>query len=101
MRTFIFCIIALAMLMFSASPSFALSIDRDSGVNTDGTAKFADPDDQMPNFMTGPPEDQAPAHATPSVLLPMSPGENTNMNLSVNHFDGQQPDAFNQAFQQK
>jgi hypothetical protein len=90
---------AIAILL-SAQPAFALSVDRDTGMNTDGTAKFADPDDEMPNFMNGPPEDQAPAHATPSVLLPMTPGSSAG--FSVNQYGvSSQPDAFDQAYSRK
>jgi hypothetical protein len=99
----IYAFALLAPLVFAA-PSFALSVDRDTGMNTDGTAKFADPDEQMPNFMTGGlPEDQAPAHATPSIGLPVSPDSTPHMNFSVNHLGmtQQQPDAFDQSYDRK
>jgi hypothetical protein len=96
-----YAFVFLAALVF-ATPCFALSVDRDSGMNTDGTAKFADPDDAMPNFMNGPPEDQAPAHATPSIGLPVSPNTTPHMGFSVNQFGTtQQPDAFDQAYDRK
>jgi hypothetical protein len=95
--------LAALALMLMATPALALSVDRDSNVNADGTAKFADPDDQMPNFMNGPPEDQPPAHATPSIGLPVTPGSpSPHLGFSVNGFaNSSQPDAFDQAYDRK
>ena len=98
--TAIYAFTLLAPFMFALA-AFALSVDRDTGMNSDGTAKFADPDEQMPNFMTGgPPEDQASAHSTPSVLLPMTP--NASAGISINRMGpAPQTDAFEQAYGRK
>jgi hypothetical protein len=101
MRKFIMAAVYVFTLLAPFS-AFALSIDRDTGMNTDGTAKFSDPDDEMPNFMSGPPEDQAPAHATPSIGLPVTPEAAPHVGFSVNQFGmTQQPDAFDQAYDRK
>lgn len=98
-------LLAIALLFpFAFSlPAHALSVDRDSGINTDGSSKFADPDEQMPYGVTGPQDDAPSPHATPSVLLPMTP--NSSAGFSVNHFGTlggqQQPDAFDQAYGRK
>jgi|GEM_PF-3060885 hypothetical protein len=94
-------LVLLAMIMFTPT-AFALTIDRDSDINTDGTAKFSDPDDQMPGFMTPPSNAPGSPQATPSIGLPMSPSGGSNMNFSVNRFGVQpQPNAFDQAFDNK
>ena len=88
-----------APLMF-AVPAFALSIDHDTGMNSDGTPKFTDPDEQQPGSMTPPDQQPAVPQARPSMGLSANPGANTT--LSVNHFgQQQQPDAFDQAFDNK
>jgi len=88
--------------LFLASPCFALSIDRTSGMNEDGTAKFSDPDDQKPNFMTPPAvSSTGQPQSQSNVTLPMTRDGSATMNFSVNHADVPQPDAFDRAFKQK
>src|SRR5580698_4955166 len=103
MRKTGFWLMAAIAIFILSPPAFALSVDRDTGMNTDGTAKFADPDDEMPNFMNGPPEDQAPGHATPSIGLPVSPNSGSHAGFSINSFgmNQQQPDAFDQSYDRK
>jgi hypothetical protein len=51
----IFAILAaLGFLVLGAQAAQAFSTEQQNGVNPDGTAKFADPDEQMPNFVVGP-----------------------------------------------
>ena len=89
-----------AIALMAPLPAFALSVDRDSGMNTDGTPKFADPDEQMPNFMNGSPQDEASAHAPPSIGLPMTP--NGTAGFTVNHIGpSSHSDAFDQAYDRK
>ena len=45
-------IVVLAVGMASAAQAF--SLDQRNDRNSDGTAKFADPDEQMPNFVISP-----------------------------------------------
>lgn len=83
-----------------SSPAFALSIDRESGMNEDGTAKFSDPDDQQPQgLLNTPPADpsqQGPANG----MMPVSP--DARFGVMVNHF-GSEPtqDAFEQSYDRK
>lgn len=104
MRPSILSLAALLTLTLSP-PAFALTINHEAGMNSDGTAKFADPDEQMPNFMTSPTAPLAPsgpsAVQSPSgVMLPVAPG--ANMGLSVNRIGpAPQPDAFDQAYDRK
>ena len=97
---------ALFALMALATPAFALTIDHTSGMNDDGTAKFADPDEQRPGFMNN----QAAQNDEDSPLTPkLHPPGGTSMQMPFGS-DGhagisvihpgmtQQQDAFDRAY---
>jgi len=94
---------AFALTMILAAPAFALTTEQ-GATNSDGTAKFSDPDEQRPGFMNGAAEDEDTGHVQPGALgmqqMQVAPG--AHMGVNVNRFSGsQQPDAFDQAFQHK
>jgi hypothetical protein len=59
----------------------AFSTDQKDSVNTDGSVKYADPDEQMPGFMVAPDNGAAMSNSlssgAPSVTMP-AVGENDN-----------------------
>jgi hypothetical protein len=73
----ILLLLAVATLGF-APRAFALSEQVDTGTNSDGSAKFTDPDDKQPFFMTGSGGGSASSQAAPfdpaSTTLP-APGD--------------------------
>ncbi len=100
MRSLIFCLALLALIAFAPS-AFALTIDNESGLNADGTAKFSDPDDNKPGFMTG--ATNAPSSSLPSSSMDLSQGNSPHMNFTVDHAGGgnSQKDAFDEAYGSK
>ena len=101
MRSHLLLAALFAVTLFLAPAAFALSIDNDTGMNADGSAKFADPDDEMPGFMTPPSGAPSTPQAQSSVTLPMSSPSGGGPSLS---FSGgslgqqQQGDAFDHAY---
>ena len=69
------------------------------GTNSDGSAKFSDPDEQRPGFMNGATEDENSGQAQGGQMQ-LTP--NSHMGLSVNRFGAQdqqqQGDASDQAY---
>ena len=88
------------LLVMSATPASALTLDRSSSMNGDGTAKFADPDDQAPPGLTAmPSEDGTPVQPSHNnMTMQLAPG--AGLGLSVNNGFGQAPsgDAFDRAY---
>jgi hypothetical protein len=101
MRSHLLSVALFAVTLFLASAAFALTVDNETGLNTDGTAKFADPDDTMPGFMTPPAGAPSTPQAQPSVTLPMSSPNGGGPSFS---FSGGSPgqssqgDAFDRAY---
>ena len=89
-------------IMLSA-PALALSVEHDAGMNSDGTAKFSDPDGQRPAFMNGATEDESTGRAQSGNGGQMQLTPNAHMGISVNRFgeQQQQQDAFDQAYSHK
>jgi hypothetical protein len=91
---------AFALVMVLATPAFALTTER-GGTNSDGSAKFSDPDEQRPGFMNGATEDEGTGQAQGGQMQ-LTP--NSHVGLSVNRFGAQQQqqqDAFDQAYSHK
>lgn len=49
-------LLAFGLLLSGSQVALAFSTEQASGQNSDGSSKFVDPDEQMPNFMTGGPD---------------------------------------------
>src|ERR1700735_3316519 len=92
-------ILLAAFLALFATPAFALSIDNSTGMNEDGTAKFADPDEQQPNLLNAPLTAPSSSSSSGSSGNGIQLTPNGNVGLSVRNFGtSQQPDAFDQAY---
>ena len=97
MRASTYFLAALFVLAIS-SPAFALSTDHESGMNTDGTAKFADPDEQQPSMLNTPLTPPGGASAQSNGSFQITPG--ASMSISGGPVGGQQQqqDAFDHAY---
>ncbi len=90
------------LLVMSATSAFALTTDRSSNINADGTAKFSDPDDQTPAGLTMHSSQDGMSgqqNLGSSMTAPIAPG--SGLGLSVNGGSyGQAPsgDAFDRAY---
>jgi len=89
------------LALFASPASFALSVDRDTGMNSDGSAKFSDPDDQKPAFMNGMPDEPSSATQRPSGSVTVSPGLTGSDNMRSFNPQNSGTDAFDQAYSHK
>jgi len=96
-----FCAAIFALLLLASSSAFALSTDRDSGMNSDGSAKFSDPDDQRPGFARGQSDDDSASANARSIAPTVSPGMAGLENGRSFNPQNQGPDAFDQAYSHK
>ena len=99
MRPLILLITAFCTLAIVAT-AFALSIDHETGLNEDGTAKFADPDERQPSLLNTPLTDPSKSKDSSNSTLSLSP--NAKFNVQVHRLGPEpQADAFDQAFDHK
>jgi len=97
MRTSAIFSAALFVIAFS-SPAFALSIDHDSGMNTDGSAKYTDPDDQEPSLLNTPLHPPGMTQSPSTGALQIVPGAHLNITGGPVGQPQQQQDAFDHAY---
>jgi hypothetical protein len=95
------CAAIFAFFLLASPSAFALSTDRDSGMNSDGSAKFSDPDDQRPGFARGQSDDDSASVNTRSITPAVSPGMSGFENAHSFNPQNQGPDAFDQAYSHK
>ncbi len=103
MRKFNFGLLTILSLLLLAAPAFALTTER-GGTNSDGSAKFSDPDEQRPGFMNGATEDESTGRAQGNNGGQLQLTPNSHVGLSVNRLGAQQQqqqDAFDQAYSHK
>jgi hypothetical protein len=54
MKTFLLIVVLFSALLLTPEKARAFSIDQSANQNTNGSQKFNDPDEQMPDFMSAP-----------------------------------------------
>ncbi len=89
-----------ALVLFASPAAFALTTDHDSGMNSDGSAKFSDPDDQRPGFIHGQSAD-GPSVNVQTSSPTVSPGMYGLENSRSFNPQNSGPDAFDQAYSRK
>ena len=101
MRPFLFASL-FAFVACLSVPAFALSIDRETGMNSDGSAKYTDPDDQQLGLLNTPLVDPSKKQDGLSKDGLSLSQDGNKFNLQV-HRLGPQPqvDAFERAYDNK